>query len=122
MTDDSAEVARLREENARLREENGELKISVVAFGAPWAVRYAADIGLPYGALHPGHYDLLARCGARMDAFKRAMLAAAEGRDACACPQRAEVAAAAREHGPNSAERWRLCGEARCPAVEAGDA
>lgn len=40
----------------------------------------------------------------------------------CACPQRAEVAAAARTHGPNSAERWRLCGHARCPAVEGGDA
>ena len=51
-----------------------ELKASVIAFAAPHAVRHADSMGLPAGTLHPGHYDLLKRCGARMDNFKRANL------------------------------------------------
>lgn len=33
---------------------------------------------------------------------------------ACGCPHRDAVTKA----GPNSAERWRLCGEANCAAIE----
>ena len=56
----------------RLRAEIGDLKSSVVAFAAPWAVTYARDMGLPDLHLHPTHYDILAKCGARMDDFTRA--------------------------------------------------
>lgn len=62
--DGTAEIARLRAENADLRE-------SVIAFGAPWAASYARDFGFPPGHLHPTHYDILARAGARMDDFIR---------------------------------------------------
>ncbi len=48
-----------------------ELRACVIAFGAPWAVNYAADFGFPPGHLHPTHYDILARCGARMNDFVR---------------------------------------------------
>ena len=54
-----------------LRRED-DLKASVIAFCAPHAARYAEDFGLPPGSLHPTHYDLLQRCGARMDDFTRA--------------------------------------------------
>jgi hypothetical protein len=59
----------------RLAAENADLKISVIAFGAPWAVQWARDFGMPDGYLHPEHYDLLAKCGARMDDFTRAAIA-----------------------------------------------
>ena len=55
-----------------LQSETNELKSFVVAFGAPWAVQYAKDFGLPKGHLHPTHYDILEKCGARMDDFARA--------------------------------------------------
>jgi len=47
------------------------LRSDVIAFCAPWAATYARDCGLPEGHLHPAHYDILARAGARMDAFTR---------------------------------------------------
>ena len=50
------------------------LEQDVIAFCAPWAVRYARDHGLPDGHLHPTHYDILERAGARMDDFTRAAL------------------------------------------------
>lgn len=54
-----------------LEAENADLKSSVIAFCAPWAVAYARDHGLPEGHLSPGHYDLLKACGARMVDFTR---------------------------------------------------
>ena len=42
----------------------------LVPFLAIHAVRYAEDHGLD--GLHPAHYDLLVKYGARMDSFKRA--------------------------------------------------
>ena len=65
-----------------LQAEIEDLKSSVIAFCAPWAVQYAKDWGLPDGHLDATHYDLLERCGGRMDAFTRAALkstAAQEG-------------------------------------------
>ena len=64
-------LSRARDEIERLRAENEDLKISVRAFGGPWAVSFAKNAGLPYGTMHPTHYDILAKAGARMDAFKR---------------------------------------------------
>lgn len=58
-------------EITRLRAEVEELRTSVVAFGAPWAVRYAEQHGAPKGALHHRHYDILAAAGARMVEFTR---------------------------------------------------
>jgi hypothetical protein len=55
----------------RAAEEIEELRACVIAFGAPWAASYARDLGFPEGHLHPTHYDILDRCGARMDAFVR---------------------------------------------------
>jgi hypothetical protein len=55
----------------RAAEEIEELRACVIAFGAPWAANYAADFGFPPGRLHPTHYDILARCGARMNDFVR---------------------------------------------------
>lgn len=48
-----------------------DLRTSVIAFGAPWAVKYAEDWGLPPKHLDPRHYDILKRAGARMDDFIR---------------------------------------------------
>lgn len=59
---------------AALEQENAELRQSVVAFGAPWAVSYAKDFGLAEGELHPTHYDILEAAGARMDSFKPARI------------------------------------------------
>jgi len=56
----------------RAAEENAELKQDVIAFCAPWAVTYARDMGYPEGHLHPTHYDILERCGARLVDFRRA--------------------------------------------------
>lgn len=63
-----------REEIERLRAEVADLKSNVVAFAGPWAAQYSRTFGLPKDHLHPAHYDLLERCGARMDSFKRAAL------------------------------------------------
>ena len=69
-----AEIERLRVENATLRAEVADLKTSVIAFCGPWAVAHAAKHGLPINHLHPTHYDILERCGARMVDFTRAAL------------------------------------------------
>ena len=55
-----------------LKAENADLKTTVIAFCAPWAVEYAKDHGLD--GLHPTHYDILEKCGARMVDFDRASL------------------------------------------------
>lgn len=55
-----------------------ELKQYVIAFGAAWAVQYSRDFSLPEGHLHPTHYDILEKCGARMDDFTRAKLEASK--------------------------------------------
>jgi len=55
-----------------------ELKQYVVTFCGPWAVQYSRDFGLPEGHLHPTHYDILEKCGARMDDFTRAKLEASK--------------------------------------------
>jgi hypothetical protein len=65
--DDKVRAADAIEAQAK---EIANLKSSVVAFCAPWAVQYAKDFGLD--GLHPGHYDLLEKCGARLVDFKRA--------------------------------------------------
>jgi hypothetical protein len=70
----AATVIALLDRLARAEEALADANMSVVAFGAPWAVEYAQDYGLPYGHLHPTHYDILAKAGARMDAFVRAAL------------------------------------------------
>jgi hypothetical protein len=64
-------IEQQREEIVRLREDIKQLREEVIAFCAPWAATYARDHGYPDGHLHATHYDILARCGARMDAFKR---------------------------------------------------
>lgn len=57
-----------------LRAELAEARETIIAFAGPWATQYARDFGLPDGHLHPTHYDILAKAGARMDAFTRAAL------------------------------------------------
>lgn len=66
---DRAATAELLENVASVIE---DMSSSVVAFAAPWAVEYARQRGLPPGQLHPTHYDILAKAGARMDDFTRA--------------------------------------------------
>lgn len=48
-----------------------DLKVSVIAIGAPWAVQYADMWRLPRKHLFPEHYDMLEQAGARMDDFVR---------------------------------------------------
>lgn len=72
IADDGAEQSATAREIAALVEERNDLRSSVIAFCAPWAVKYAKMHGLPDGTLFPTHYDLLAKCGARMVDFKRA--------------------------------------------------
>jgi len=54
------------------------LRSDVIAFCGPWAVQCARDHDLPDGHLHPTHYDILEKCGARMDSFTRAALSQQE--------------------------------------------
>ena len=61
---------------AELEEVVADLKMDVIAFCGPWSVEYAENSGLPKGHLHPVHYDILAKAGARMDDFVRHDLAA----------------------------------------------
>jgi hypothetical protein len=71
--DDAGEHVFVSEAMSAVRAQAAEiasLKISVVAFLAPWAVNYAKDHSID--GLHPVHYDMLAQCGARMDDFRRA--------------------------------------------------
>lgn len=63
-TDAAARIRDLEAENARLKQE-------VLSFCAPHAARYAVDYDLPKGHLHPAHYDILKRVGARLDDFTR---------------------------------------------------
>lgn len=49
---------------------DGDEPNELVAFAAIWAVQYQKDYALD--GLHPRHYDLLLKHGARMDSFKRA--------------------------------------------------
>ena len=61
-----------------LEAENADLKSTAIAYVAIAAVEAARDWGLPKGHLLPHHYDLLAKHGARMVAFTRANLEAAQ--------------------------------------------
>jgi len=61
-------------EITRLRAEVADLRISVIAFCGPFAAEYARDRGYPHNHLHPHHYDILAKAGARMDDFVRVKL------------------------------------------------
>lgn len=61
-----------REAFEDMQREISDLKTTVIAFAGPWAAQWAKDRGLPDGHMHPTHYDLLARCGARMASFTRA--------------------------------------------------
>lgn len=63
------------DETERLRTELAEARETIIAFAGPWAAQYARDFGLPDGHLHPTHYDILVKAGARMDGFTRAALA-----------------------------------------------
>lgn len=67
-----AERDEARRAAKKLAAEVIDLKTNVIAFGMPWAVSYASAFGLPYGHLHPTHYDILLNAGARMDEFIRA--------------------------------------------------
>lgn len=62
-----------------LRAELAEARETIIAFAGPWATQYARDYGLPAGHLHPTHYDILAKAGARMDDFTRAALSSITG-------------------------------------------
>lgn len=66
------ELSRLQARVKELEIENSDLKTSVVAFAGPWAAVYATLHGLGKNELHPVHYDLLKKCGARMVEFRRA--------------------------------------------------
>ena len=57
-----------------LRAENARLKSEVVSFCGPWAAQYARETDLEPGHLHPTHYDILEKAGARMTNFTRAAL------------------------------------------------
>jgi len=67
LTEAASEIERLRGALEKAHQ-------NVVAFCAPWAVRYAQDHGFPRDHLHPAHYDILEKAGARMDDFTRAVL------------------------------------------------
>lgn len=54
-----------------LEAEVADLKVWVIAGLGPHAVQYAKEHGFAPGELYPNHYDVLARCGARMVEFKR---------------------------------------------------
>ena len=70
MSDTMLFIDSMREEMCRLRAENADLKASVIAFLGPYAVQYSKLHELD--GLHPTHYDILKKCGARMVDFKRA--------------------------------------------------
>jgi hypothetical protein len=56
---------------AEQRAEIERLRSEVITFCSLWAGTYARDNGYPDRCLHPTHYDILARAGARMVAFTR---------------------------------------------------
>jgi len=70
----AATLRALAAERDAMRAELADANNTIVTFAAPHAVRYAKEFGLPKGHLHPVHYDILARAGARMDSFIRAAL------------------------------------------------
>lgn len=70
-------IESLRASLTRVEEERDDLRQSVIAFAAPHAARYAKEFGFAPDELHPTHYDILEKCGARMDSFKRADLSRA---------------------------------------------
>lgn len=66
-----AEADSLRVRVEQMEKEIEELRIEVLAFGAPYAVQYAKEHGRPEMHLHPAHYDALKNAGGRMDDFVR---------------------------------------------------
>lgn len=68
-------VTELRDMGGRLpiaaADEIDRLRSEVISFCGPHAARHAEEHGLPPGHLHPVHYDILARAGARMVDFVR---------------------------------------------------
>lgn len=70
-------VELVAEARREMQTEIDDLRTNVIAFCGPWAVTWARDFNLPNGHLHPTHYDILARAGARMDDFTRAEVDAA---------------------------------------------
>ena len=64
-------LSRTHVPEAEGRDELADLKRAVIAFAGPAAAQWAKDNELPANHLHPEHYDLLKRCGARMDDFIR---------------------------------------------------
>lgn len=69
-----ATISGLEEQLADSQKEIEDLKVWLVTYGAVYAARYAEQLGLPSGTIHPSHYDILERCGARMNDFTRAAL------------------------------------------------
>ena len=70
-----------RDRRVEVEAEVADLKQTVIAFAGPAAARYALDAGFAKGELHPTHYDVLARCGARMVDFKRGEVSRATNKD-----------------------------------------
>lgn len=64
--------AKLKARIAELEDELAEARLSVIAFAGPAAQSYARERGYPPGMLHPIHYDILAKAGARMVDLRRA--------------------------------------------------
>lgn len=64
--------AALRERIEALERERDEARALLIAFCGPHAATYAREFGFAPGELHPVHYDILERAGARMDDFRRA--------------------------------------------------
>lgn len=62
---------------AALTRELADLRQTVIAFAGPHAASYAREFGFASGELHPTHYDILERCGARMTDFRRADISTA---------------------------------------------
>lgn len=84
--------------------ETEDLKQSVIAFCAPGATEWARAHDLPKGHLHPTHYDLLMRCGARMVDFSRAAIAieAAKAGETTEIGSTEGESAGASAHRPNT--------------------
>jgi hypothetical protein len=72
---------------AALSRDLEDLRMSVIAFAAPHAVRYAEEFGLKPGELHPTHFYILERSGARMVDFRRAELSPVLSREQSEEPQ-----------------------------------
>lgn len=64
-------VRALRFEVDELKAENDDLREWVRAFGICWATHFAATRDLPPSHLADVHYDILEKCGVRMDGFVR---------------------------------------------------